>query len=94
MSLSADTHILSVAIPRPVDGLFTYRLPEELVSQVQVGGWVKVPFGRTVTHAFIVEPPKPASSIPEGLAIDGLKDVLEVSDQGAIFPDDVLELCK
>jgi primosomal protein N' (replication factor Y) len=74
--------------------LFTYRLPEELLPNVQVGGWVKVPFGRKPTHAFIVEPPKSIDQLPEGLNSESLKDILEVSEQGAIFTPDVLELCK
>lgn len=87
--------ILSVAIPRPLDGLFTYRLPEHLVSRVHVGGWVKVPFGKgKVTHAFVVEPPRPASELPTNLTLDGLKEVLEVGSQGEILPPDVLALCR
>jgi primosomal protein N' (replication factor Y) len=85
--------ILSVAIPRPLDGLFTYRLPDELAPLVQVGGWVKVPFGRSVTHAFVVEPPKPLSALT-GFAPEKLKDILEVGDQGPIFTPEVLELCR
>jgi primosomal protein N' (replication factor Y) len=87
-------YILSVAIPRPVEGLFTYKLPEHLLASVQVGGWVKVPFGHRTTHAFIVEPPKSIDQLPAGLDADQLKEVLEVSDQGAIFTEDVLALCK
>lgn len=92
--MTQSQYILSVAIPRPVEGLFTYRLPEEMLSSVQVGGWVKVPFGRKPTHAFIVEPPKTIDQLPKSLNPESLKDVLEVSDQGAIFTKDVLELCK
>jgi primosomal protein N' (replication factor Y) len=86
--------ILSVAVPRPLDGLFTYRLPEELAPHIRVGGWVKVPFGRSVTHAFVVEAPKPVSDLPAGLALDKLKDVLEVGESEAAIPEDVMALCR
>ncbi len=87
-------HILSVAIPRPLDGLFTYLLPEALVSAVQVGGWVRVPFGRKTTHAFIVELPKPLDELPAHVPRDALKEVIEVGAGGVVIPSDVLELCK
>src|SRR5437660_1308482 len=86
--------IISVAIPRPLNGLFTYILPDRFASQVQVGGWVKVPFGRTITHAFVVEPPRSASEMPSGLSIKSLKEVLEVGDSSAVFPEDVFALCR
>ncbi len=94
MTSSGNDVILSVAVPRPLEGLFTYRLPERLAPLVQVGGWVKVPFGRTITHAFVVEPPKSASEVPTGVAPESLKEILEVSSQGAVLPPDVLALCK
>jgi primosomal protein N' (replication factor Y) len=84
--------ILSVAIPRPLEGLFTYKLPEEFLDQVEIGGWVKVPFGKSSTHAFIVEAPKSISELKDGLEIGSLKNILEVNAK--IFPDDVLALCK
>src|SRR4051794_33858032 len=89
-----ELKIISVAVPRPLHGLFTYKLSEEMASQVQVGGWVKVPFGRSVTHAFVVEPPRAAVDLPSGLSLDSLKQVLEVSDSSAVFPKDVFALCR
>ncbi len=96
MKLFADepAHVLSVAIPRPLDGLFTYRLPESMLDQVKLGGWVTVPFGRKTIHAFIVEPPKPISELSADIPLDKLKSVIEVSDQGVVLPDDVLALCR
>jgi primosomal protein N' (replication factor Y) len=88
------SQLLSVAVPRPLDGLFTYLLPDELASGVRVGGWVKVPFGRATTHAFVVEAPKPITELPSSLSLASLKSVLEVSEQGPIFTPEVLELCR
>jgi primosomal protein N' (replication factor Y) len=86
--------VLSVAVPRPLDGLFTYKVPAEWIPRVEVGGWVKVPFGRAATHAFIVEPPKPLSELKEGLDPTSLKSILEIGEGGAAVPKDVLQLCK
>ncbi|MCM2322239.1 MAG: primosomal protein N' [Oligoflexia bacterium] len=88
------THVLSVAVPRPLEGLFTYRVPPDLLSRIEVGGWVKVPFGRAVTHAFVVEAPKPLSEAPPDLPRESLKAILEVGEQGAVLPADVLSLCR
>jgi primosomal protein N' (replication factor Y) len=93
-STEGEVQLLSVAIPRPLDGLFTYRLPAALAPSVQIGSWVKVPFGRSMTHAFIVEAPKPLSSLSPGLSADKLKDVQEVCETGPIFTPEILELCK
>src|SRR4051812_6380989 len=89
-----DARIISVALPRPLHQLFTYRLPAHLVSQVRVGGRVKVPFGRAVAHGFVVEPPRSLSEVPAGMTAAQLKEVLEVSDPQTALPEDVLSLCR
>jgi primosomal protein N' (replication factor Y) len=88
-----DDKIISVAVPRPLPGLFTYKIADILVPHVRLGGWVKVPFGRSITHAFVVELPKASAEIPVGLSVEHLKSVLEVSDSGLVFPKDILALC-
>ena len=88
------SQILSVAVPRPLQGLFTYKLPAHLSPLVRVGGWVKVPFRRSVTHAFVVEPPRPLSELPPGVPLASLKEVLEVGLSDSVFPSDVWSLCR
>lgn len=93
--MPAGEFIVSVAIPRPIDALFTYTVPEHLVAGIEVGGWVKVPFGRASTHAFVVEPPRLKSERDAaGLRGISLKNVLEVGDSGVVLPPDVMALCK
>ena len=86
--------LISLAIPRPLDGLFTYRITPEQAAQIRVGSWVKVPFGRGSTHAFVVELPRETETLPDGLKLEKMKDVISVGDEGAtIFSDDVMKLC-
>jgi primosomal protein N' (replication factor Y) (superfamily II helicase) len=86
--------IVSVAVPRPLYRLFTYRLPSKFVPLVEIGSCVKVPFGRSLTHAFVVDQPKLLSEMPAGLTLDQLKAVAEVSESGSVFTPDVLSLCR
>lgn len=92
--MEQETHILSVAIPRPLEGLFTYILPEEMVSAVHVGGLVRVPFGRTTTHAFIVESPKHLRELGPEVKRETLKKILEVNPLGPVLTEDVIALCR
>ncbi len=93
MNLFGESYILSVAIPRPLEGLFTYKLPDHFLTRIRVGGCVRVPFGRVTTHAFIVEPPKKMSELSPHISIHQLKEVLEVSDSELYLLPDVLGLC-
>ena len=45
---------VEVVLPLPLDGLFTYSLPEEWAQQVACGMRVLVPFGKTKHHIGIV----------------------------------------
>lgn len=86
--------ILSVAVPRPLDGLFTYRIPDALLDRIHVGGWTLVPFGRKTLHAYVVEPPKQDHELAQGVSPESLKEILEVGQDGPVIPQDVLSLCK
>ncbi|UCH83048.1 MAG: primosomal protein N', partial [Candidatus Latescibacterota bacterium] len=44
-----------IALPVPVDSLFTYSVPEHLQPQLFVGCRVEVPFGRRVLRGVVVE---------------------------------------
>jgi len=46
---------IQVAVPVPVDKLFTYEVPEELQSSADIGKRVVVPFGNRQKTGFIVE---------------------------------------
>ncbi len=41
-------------VPLPLDGLFTYAVPNEMAARIAPGMRVQVPFGRTKTHTAVV----------------------------------------
>src|SRR5690348_1749843 len=93
-NLEEEGQIISVALPRPLNHLFTYRLPARFAGLTRVGGWVKIPFGKSVTRGFVVEQPRRLSEIPSGLRIEQLREVLEVGDPDSVLPEDVMALCR
>jgi len=86
--------IISVAVPRPLDSLFTYRLSEEQAAQVRVGSWVKVPFGRAQVHAFVAGEPREAETLEGSITYEELKSIVEVGPPESAIPAEVFELCR
>ena len=85
---------VTVAIPRPVEGLFSYEIPTSQADSLAPGAWVRVPFGKSTTHAYVVRSPYGESELPAGLQPDKIREVLEVGSQESVFPPDVWELCR
>ena len=72
----------------PLDGVFTYSVPQPLEGQVRVGVRVLVPFGRSKTYVGIVD----KSSVNCQLSDVNYKDVLQVLDASPILTDYQLRL--
>lgn len=85
--------VLTVAVPRPLDQTYTYRIRPDLAEQVQLGSWVKVPFGRRSTHAFAVELPQDIESMSEEIDEKKLKDVEGVGPENTVIPQEIYRLC-
>lgn len=91
---SVDSIIVQIALPRPLDKLFTYRAPFELKDKIKCGAWVRVPFGNSNVIGFVAEDSKSINELPKHIELKKLKEVLEVGDEEKIIPKDVFELCK
>ena len=85
---------LSVAVPRPLDGLFTYSVRSPLAETIQAGSVVRVPFGKSTLSAVVIEAPKAISELPAELKGVTLRSVLEGTAHEFVLPEDVLALCK
>ncbi len=78
----------SIALPLPLAGLFTYRVPEKLAPVAEVGRRALVPFGPRMLAGFIVGLTDTPGDIPESK----IRDIRDIPDEGRVFDDYMLEL--
>ena len=76
---------VDVILPVPLEGMFTYAVPENVT--VQVGQRVVVPFGRSKTYVGLVG--RVHQKPPEGYAV---KDIRQVMDAAPIVTEQQLKL--
>ncbi|MBW3564117.1 MAG: primosomal protein N' [Acidobacteria bacterium] len=79
-----------IAIPVPVRSLFTYRVPEELESELVPGHRVEVPWGKGLTTGFVVK-------LADETAVEAnkLKSITSILDdeEPSILPE-IREVCE
>ncbi len=77
-----------VAVPaplKPLDTLLDYRIPEELVGQVQIGSLVQVPFARRKTWALVFEISESTALAETQIkSIESLKLPMPVADRARL----------
>ena len=78
---------VNVILPLPLDGVFTYSVPQSLEEQVKMGVRVLVPLGRNKTYVGIIS--EIHDKKPEGYQT---KDILQVLDSSPILFDTQLRL--
>ena len=79
---------VDVILPLPLDGFFTYSVPQPWGEQVKIGIRVLVPFGRNKTYVGIVAKTH-KGPLPSDFQI---KDILQVMDAEPILLDSQLRL--
>ena len=72
---------VDVILPVPLDGLFTYSVPQPWEKQVKTGLRVLVPFGRNKTYVGII------AKIISKSSLDKIKPILQVLDASPILLD-------
>ncbi|MCU0410946.1 MAG: primosomal protein N' [Bacteroidetes bacterium] len=79
--------LADIALPVPVDRVFTYLVPPELAESVAIGKRVLVPFGRQHLTGVVV-------ALPASSDVKGLKPIRDVVDGAPSFSDELLQLTK
>jgi primosomal protein N' (replication factor Y) (superfamily II helicase) len=84
---------VGVVLNRPVDTVWSYRIPKRLVGRIEVGARVRVPLGKgnkpAVGYCVRIDEEAPAD-----LEQGRVKDVLEVLDQPPLINAAMLELTR
>ena len=78
---------IDVILPVPLDGTFTYSVPQPLERQVKVGVRVLVPFGRSKTYTGII-----ASTHGTAPSVPQIKSVFQVLDASPVLTDTQMRL--
>src|SRR5215475_10537826 len=78
---------VDVAVPLPVRGLFTYRVPDASTGSAQPGSRAIVPVGRRLVTGVIV-----AATSQTSLGPDRIKEIAELPDEAPVLPPDLLSL--
>jgi primosomal protein N' (replication factor Y) len=73
--VSDREHLIDVAVPLPIDGPFTYRVPDGLADRIQLGSRVLVPFRNKIRAGFVVGIGN-SECLP-----DELKDVVDIPEE-------------
>ena len=90
----------NIILPLPLDGYFTYGVPDALASRVQNGMRVTVPFGKSKTYVGVVaeypvDVPKPAEEVAQqGKKKIVYKNIANVLDDTPILLPQQLRLWK
>ncbi len=90
----------NIILPLPLDGYFTYSVPDALASRVQNGTRVTVPFGKSKTYVGVVaeypvDVPKPVEEVAQqGKKKIVYKHIAEVLDDTPILLPQQLRLWK
>ncbi len=85
---AATASLVDVAVPYPVEKLFTYRVPEALRDRIAPGARVQVPFGRRrVTGYVIATRPR----VPAGVK---LREIWSLVDEEPLLTPALLDLAR
>ncbi len=83
--MNEPSYLIDVAIPVPVDGPFTYRVPPDLIPFVVEGRRVLVPFRNKIRAGFIVGTLDHDPDFP----VKNIKDVTDIPDEQPYLTGDL-----
>lgn len=83
----SDPLFVNVALPMPLDQLFTYRIPDAIGQSVEPGMRVLVPFQQRLETGYVV-------SLQDSCDLTTVRNIQAVLDPKPIIRPDMLKLCE
>ncbi|MFH1288245.1 MAG: primosomal protein N' [bacterium] len=80
-------NFVQVALPIPINKLFTYRIPDHFQNKIAVGQRVLVPFGGKKLVGYVIE-------LTDMTDVSKLKEIEEIIDEQPVIIPSVLKLSK
>lgn len=77
----------NIVINRPIQGPFTYSIPDSLREDIRIGSIVKVSFGKKIMSGYVV-------GFREESTIQNIKPILELVSKKIFVKEDILKLTK
>ncbi len=90
----AEGPFAGVVLNRPVDQVFTYRVPARLAGRLAIGSRVRVPLGRGNNPAVGYCVRLDAAPPDDGFDPERVKDLLDVLDEPPLIDDRMLDLTR
>ena len=87
MQMSKEKKIIDVAVALPVYGTYSYSVPDNLSAMIAPGKRIIVPFGRRRVTGYVL-------GVPDQISDLSLKIVLDVLDDGPLFPESMVSFFK
>ena len=75
---------LNIALDLPIYKLFTYKVPENLIKEIEIGKRVLVNFSGKILTGFIV-------GILKDTTLENVKDIKSVLDSGRLIEEEYIE---
>ena len=87
-AVATSPSLVDVAVPYPVDKLFTYRVPEALRGRVRPGSRVVVPFGRRRVTGYVIGAAAPPPSTVR------VKEIAGCIDDEPLLTSELIDLAR
>jgi primosomal protein N' (replication factor Y) len=84
---NSNLQFAEIAVPTPVNQLFTYSIPDNFQEAIQPGMRVLVPFGKKQLTGYVVR-------LSSTTAVKELKSIIDILDEQPAFSNELLELAQ